>query len=236
MLRTASSGARVYVRTADALLVTDGAAAGTRTLTAHAPVGDGRDASLAVIGDRVFFVVSDGSRDGQLWASDGTAEGTAAVEAPWARRTRVHEVLAHGTRVYFNGDCDARGRQLMSTDGCDLETTVPNWPVHEKDLNPRSLVSMPTGIVFVAAQDAATSKTRLVSFVRITRRRGRGENCEGCGDPERRRSRCWRERRRRRFGDLVRGGPGADRCSSSPRGALLAIATARSSPSPPEAR
>ena len=58
------------------LWVTDGTAAGTRSV---ASLGAASISNLTTIGSRVFFSIDDGVHGQELWTSDGTAAGTVMV-------------------------------------------------------------------------------------------------------------------------------------------------------------
>src|SRR5258706_2159794 len=65
------------------LWVSDGTAAGTRMVKDINPTGDSfvqlSSSEMTAVGNKLFFVTTAGSLQGQLWQSDGTAAGTTRV-------------------------------------------------------------------------------------------------------------------------------------------------------------
>jgi|GEM_PF-3511841 len=118
------------------------------------------DRSIAAVGRRAFFVVSDtnGARLGELWWSDGTVAGTSRVPRPWANKVRARGVVSYRNRVYFSGDYKLHGRELMSTDGCDL--AIHEAYEGEAGTGAELLTATPHGLVFVE-RSAGPQRRRL---------------------------------------------------------------------------
>ena len=76
-----------------------------------------------VAGGKMFFVGSDPDHGVELWATDGTADGTALVKdiAPGTDSSLITYLTAVGTTVYFV-DYLAGDRQLWKSDGTDAGT------------------------------------------------------------------------------------------------------------------
>jgi ELWxxDGT repeat protein len=123
-----------------ALMVSDGTAIGTRTLTQlHWQVS-----AMATADGRLYFVQEDRNTEefaAELWASDGTAAGTRLVRSfgpgPWGLRVE-HLTIVDGV-LYFAGGDAAAGRELWSSDGTAAGT------LRCLDLNPGPASSWPLG-------------------------------------------------------------------------------------------
>ncbi len=117
------------------LFVTDGTAAGTRLVKDIRPGrGSGiiidppyyNPTGLAATSDAVYFAANDGAAL-RLWRSDGTAEGTRAVQAqnaPAGLPSSPRHLTAIGDTVYFVGNYASTGPQLWKTDGTDAGTVM----------------------------------------------------------------------------------------------------------------
>ncbi len=87
--------------------------------------------AVAVAGDRLFFVQPDLAGRSWLWVTDGTQEGTKAlniwIPTEW-RDYRSYAVL--GDRLYFAGSGPEYGLELHVTDGTEEGTQLV------KDISP----------------------------------------------------------------------------------------------------
>ncbi len=157
-------GGKVYFSADDGttgpqLYATNGTAAGTVKLTSavhSANAGGGflsngeTPAVVATLGNKLLFGLGDAARGRQLWATDGTAAGTAVVSVIGTQATAWDRAFAGplpvgvvNGRVLFSADDGTRGRQLWSTDGTAAGTK------QIARLNPTDLGSHPQGFVTV---------------------------------------------------------------------------------------
>jgi ELWxxDGT repeat protein len=87
--------------------------------------GDGCGVHMAVMGGKVYFAGSDGTWKNELWASDGTAEGTARVSAlAPGGDAEVWRIASLGSRVVFRARTAATGRELFVSDGTAAGTML----------------------------------------------------------------------------------------------------------------
>jgi ELWxxDGT repeat protein len=96
--------------------------------TSFDAIGDTSSGSgwLKAIGDRVTFVAKDGNGVHQLWVSDGTVAGTAAVTGfsnPQAFEEGPDQVELVGTRLLFFGSDGVHPSGLWATSGTPQSTT-----------------------------------------------------------------------------------------------------------------
>ncbi len=117
-----------------ALRLTDGTAAGTRTLASFvhqlddvSPVGQ-----LTRLGNQVFFTADDGAHGVELWTTDGTSAGTRLVVdlVPGPAGSAPGSLTVAAGRLYFAATHQDFGRELWVTDGTAAGTHL----VH--DINP----------------------------------------------------------------------------------------------------
>jgi ELWxxDGT repeat protein len=102
---------------------------------------DSAPEGLAAVGDKLFFVTTEGRLSGHLWVSDGTAQGTAKL-TPGDRSFDAGPPTAVAGRVFFNHmPRDGATTQLWRSDGTvattklvkrlrprpDDEVRVPRW-------------------------------------------------------------------------------------------------------------
>ena len=117
------------------LWATDGTAAGTRLVLDLSP---GPNAGLlgvypvpglhffAVLGSRLFFPATEGTNGAELWATDGTAAGTARVAdiEPGADGSTPRDFTQLGTKLFFRARTSASGDELWATDGTGPGTAL----------------------------------------------------------------------------------------------------------------
>ncbi len=96
------------------------AAAPSATLIAdiHTSSGSGPQ-SLTVVGKTVFFSATDGTHGRELWATDGTPDGTRLVHdiRPGTAASAPRSLTRVGKRLYFSADDGSHGRELWVSDG-----------------------------------------------------------------------------------------------------------------------
>ena len=75
---------------------------------------------------RVFFTADDGTHGRELWATDGTPEGTVLLGdlRPGSDSSEVRVVGTWGNRVVFTEDDGTHGRELWATDGTPEGTVM----------------------------------------------------------------------------------------------------------------
>lgn len=108
--------------TDDELWVSDGSAAGTTSVRSFSRIGS---QTLAVAGNRAFFIADDGcGHGGELWASDGTAGGTYMVKDinPGSDTSYVGGISSFGNKVVFSCDDGTHGREPWISDGTEAGT------------------------------------------------------------------------------------------------------------------
>ncbi len=126
------------------------------------------EAELAVAGSKLFFAASDLAHGTEIWASDGTTEGTGLVvdarPGPasvlgWAgidRYVEIQEPRLVGTETFaiFAGLSDAGGEELWITDGTLLGTGLLR-DIYPGDYpsKPRQLTRLGNRIVFSAEDE-----------------------------------------------------------------------------------
>lgn len=101
------------------LWVSDGTSAGTR-MVKDIRVGPlpSDPTDLVAVGDRVYFVASDGSSGRELWTSDGTAAGTSRVcdLLPGVATSSPKELVLCAGKLYFAAFDATKGRELLVVD------------------------------------------------------------------------------------------------------------------------
>ena len=101
----------------DRILITDGTAAGSRTLADYSTDRDRFLTSAVRAGDRIYFVVSgyDETKPDELWTTDGTPNGTSLLKRfPAGHRPQLHE--SDGI-LLFEGHDPKHGHELWRSDG-----------------------------------------------------------------------------------------------------------------------
>ena len=164
-----------------ALARTDGTAAGTVRVAAL-PEAE-RLGYPAATASRLFFLLRPAGGDTQLWASDGSAAGTRAVEGarPVVNDGLRYVVTAAEGRVYFSA---ADGTELWASDGEGAERAVtfeaPRWKggffygtalgrgerafALVSEVEPQGLYAVGEGVGLVAPLRVGTSNATLVPF------------------------------------------------------------------------
>ncbi len=103
----------------------DGTSAGTYMVKDINPAGSGVDPSswepeLTAVSGTLFFVADNGTAGQELWASDGTPEGTRMVKdiRPEAMGSKPYGLYAGGGRLFFGADDGSgSGSELWVSDG-----------------------------------------------------------------------------------------------------------------------
>ncbi len=107
---------------------------------------------FVVVGDQAYFVTQ-GLRPGELWRTDGTAEGTVLVTDRFAtkREDPITEMTAIGDELYFAAEDRRTGVELWRTDGTDSGTSlVADLSPGEGRSYPKSMVPLGEHVLFWA--------------------------------------------------------------------------------------
>jgi ELWxxDGT repeat protein len=116
----------------------DGTEAGTVRVR---ELGEGASLSSmrALVGNTLFFVVSDPAHGTELWKSDGTQAGTGLVRDiyPGPEGAYPYELRAVGPRLFFTAADPRHGRELWRSDGTTEGTVLV------EDLSPGSASASP---------------------------------------------------------------------------------------------
>ena len=138
----------------------DGTEAGTTLLRADATFSDSLDCVPGVvIGDELLFTAFDDVHGTELWASDGSAEGTRLVRDIMPQTingepgtSRPSELVAIGDRAFFAAHDDSSGRELWASDGTETGTfRVRDIHVGPVGSHPSSLIRNGDLLYFAAA-------------------------------------------------------------------------------------
>ncbi len=153
------------------LFRTDGTAAGTAVLAPLGPLA--RDfqfpprptSSVARLGNRLLFAAAPEGPGvpavgGELWATDGTADGTVLVKdiAPGGRSSYPRLLTVAGGRLFFVANDDVHGFELWQSDGTAAGTRMV------QDIAPGGLSSAPGqltaagGRLYFTADDGVTGR------------------------------------------------------------------------------
>jgi ELWxxDGT repeat protein len=127
------------------LWTSDGTEKGTTLLLDIDPSGEGDpqlggpDHPPAILAGRLYFTAEDATSGRELWASDGTAEGTSRVADInlGAAPSDPSEMVVAGEQVFFFANDGLHGRELWVAGGSD------NPPHLVKDINPGSASATP---------------------------------------------------------------------------------------------
>jgi ELWxxDGT repeat protein len=133
-----------------ALWKTDGTPAGTVLVKDPVPSksSNGIGGTIGVVGNRLLFLAQSSPEHVlDLWASDGTAKGTAALTAPGT--LLIYDYTLQGGRLYFVADDGRKGQELWTSDGTVKGT--------------RQLTHMPLEKAFFASEDAITLNLSSIS-------------------------------------------------------------------------
>jgi len=103
------------------LWITDGTEAGTRLISSGEGGEDFLPQQLTTAGGRVLFGTQGGAGGFELWATDGTAQGTGRLGAPLSR---PRDLTAVGSRVFFTASRSLGSRELWVSDGTPAGTRV----------------------------------------------------------------------------------------------------------------
>ncbi len=132
------------------LWASDGTAAGTRVVKQLLPEPRqfflGAPArELTVAGGRLYFVLRTAEHGEELWASDGTGEGTVLVRdiRPGPRSSYPRELTEIDGRLVFAADDGVTGHELWTSDG------TPEGTAAVADLAPGRASSFPRGLTVI---------------------------------------------------------------------------------------
>ena len=134
----------------DALWVSDGTTEGTQLFkdiyieSETSSLTSFSAQEFTAVGDRLFFAANDGENGIELWASDGTSEGTQLVKdinpgitdryyypfVPEPDSSTPRQFTAVGDLLYFTAEDDENGRELWVSDGTSEGTKLV------RDINP----------------------------------------------------------------------------------------------------
>ncbi len=142
----------------------DGTPAGTWMVADLAPGADsGLDCayayvSSAALAGRLYFPATDPDHGTELWATDGTAAGTARVAdiAPGADGSDPSNLAAAAGRVFFEAFHPARGRELWASDGTGAGTRLVDDLVPGSDSSYATPVGVVPGRVVFSARESGT--------------------------------------------------------------------------------
>ena len=142
-----TSGKEIYV--------TDGTAEGTKLIKDINPDGDSfkivGGSNFTEFGDKLYFVADDGTSGGELYVTDGTAEGTKLIKDINLGSGSSFEVAGElylsrpdftefNGKLYFRANDGTSGTELFVTDGTAEGTKLV------ADINPGSGGSFPTNL------------------------------------------------------------------------------------------
>lgn len=138
----------------EGLAVSDGTAAGTRTLWVSPEGGKDRVLDLFAWRDQVLFLVA--SERLTLWHSDGTAQGTVAVAdlgslAVDGDDTARRWAVPFAGRLFFTAETDETGAEIWATDGTAAGTRSLDLVPGPTGSEPRFL-AVAGGRLFFAAE------------------------------------------------------------------------------------
>ncbi|MEE8522554.1 MAG: ELWxxDGT repeat protein [Thermoanaerobaculia bacterium] len=112
-------------------------------------------ASFVELDGRVYFSAFHPASGRELWASDGTAEGTRMVKdiSPGEGSSEPSEPIVYEGRLFFSAETESHGRELWASDGTEDGTVlVRDIDPGPRDGNPADLVLF-DGLVFFSAAD-----------------------------------------------------------------------------------
>jgi len=139
------------------LWVTDGSRRGTRIVRdiRSGPRGSMRvwDGALGDIDGEVYFVANDGEHGQELWASDGTRNGTRMVRdlRPGSRGLGWVTAADVGDKLLFTADDGDHGSEIWITDGTATDThLVRDIAPGQQGSEPEWLTSFGDEVIFVA--------------------------------------------------------------------------------------
>ena len=110
---------------------------------------------LTRIGDRVFFFASDGISGAELWASDGTKEGTVLVKDinPGPASSYPSELVDMGDYLFIVATDASNGRELRALNAQSFDEIVFDVNPGNADSSPNWITPTKDDIVFFSADD-----------------------------------------------------------------------------------
>ena len=110
------------------LWVTDGTNRGTRLV--RQIEGRGTPEQLTAVGDRLFFLYPERSRNMGLWSTDGSSERTSRIEVPQidSSSPRLH---AAADQLYFTASDGKTGQEIWVLDTANLDAPLVTESHHE---------------------------------------------------------------------------------------------------------
>ncbi|MDY7094854.1 MAG: hypothetical protein SX243_17920 [Acidobacteriota bacterium] len=138
--------------------ISDGSQAGTRILRSfEIPLSlDRYDPQMTVVGNDLYFVVGTPEHGQELWATDGTAEGTRLVRdiEPGAASSNPHSLKAVGSVLLFSAGMAEEGVELWRSDGTEEGTrVVEEINPGSRSSDPRHLTLLGDDVYFTAWRD-----------------------------------------------------------------------------------
>jgi ELWxxDGT repeat protein len=132
---------------------TNGTREGTRLVEDSVPGNEGSHPSwLTAVGNRVFFVISDGSGLNQsLWVSDGTPAGTVAVRQ--FGDSSLRQLTAAGGKLFFLARIDDEEEELWVSDGMAAGTRAVSRFAPEEPFGPTEWIKPIGNRIYFLADD-----------------------------------------------------------------------------------
>ncbi|QRK08832.1 hypothetical protein JQX13_01260 [Archangium violaceum] len=127
----------------------------------------GPDASLifsqAIVGNTLFFALSDAAHGSELWKSDGTEAGTGLVKdiVPGPDSSNPFSLRAVGQHVFFTAAEASHGTELWRTDGTEAGTTLVADLLPGPDSSFPQLLAPAGCDLYLTTRDTANRSMRL---------------------------------------------------------------------------
>jgi ELWxxDGT repeat protein len=126
------AGGRLFFFQHGVLWRTDGTESGTFPLPSEGVDSGCCSPEVRIVGSTAFFSAREVGESFELWASDGTTEGTRQVRdiEPGPSGSYPYELTAFQGKLFFSAETSESGRELWRSDGTEAGT------VQIKDINP----------------------------------------------------------------------------------------------------